>query len=133
MPRVFFKMPLVFFQVFVMPSSQRIVKAIFCGNLHTIPLFLMNFKVFNIGLYVNTFAIKYIKIANICEVLVFSLLFSFFFIELTLGDYCLDQANSSSLNDSFRKNLLHLIPCLIAILFLSFDTSIYCKSQLQNL
>ena len=61
----------------------------------------------------------------------FFLLFSF--LELTLGDYCLDQANSSSLEDSFGKDLLHHNPCIIAILLLSFDIFVYCKSQLQRL
>ena len=42
-------------------------------------------------------------------------------LELTLQGYCLDQANSSGLNDSFGENLLHHNPCIIAILFLSFD------------
>ena len=35
--------------------------------------------------------------------------------ELTLGDYCLDQANSSSLNDSFGEDLLRHNPCIIAL------------------
>ena len=42
-------------------------------------------------------------------------------LELTLGDYCLDQANSSSPNDSLGENLLQHNPCIRAILFLSFD------------
>ena len=37
-------------------------------------------------------------------------------LELTLGDYCLDQANSSSLNDSLGEDRLHHNSCIIAIL-----------------
>ena len=51
---------------------------------------------------------------------------------LGLGDYCLHQANGSSLNDSFGEDLLHHNLCIIAIFFLSFDIFVRCKSQLQK-
>ena len=34
-------------------------------------------------------------------------------LKLTLIDSCLDQANSSSLNDGFEEDLLHRNPCII--------------------
>ena len=43
------------------------------------------------------------------------------FLELILGNFCLDRANSSSLNDSFEEDLLHHNTCIIAIFFLNFD------------
>ena len=55
----------------------------------------------------DNFAIKYIKIGNICEVSVFSYFLGFLVAsKLTLGDYCLDQANSSSLNQCFSKRAI---------------------------
>ena len=45
-------------------------------------------------------------------------------LKLTLADYCLDQANSSSLNDSFGEDLVHhnprIIGCGEKIKFLNF-------------
>ena len=52
-------------------------------------------------------------------------------LELTLGDYSLGQANSSSLNDSFGEDLLQCNSCVIATLFLSFDI-LFCLFQVAT-
>ena len=55
-------------------------------------------------------------------------------LELTLIGYCLYEANSFSLNDSFGEDLLHLNPCIIAIIFFfSVEYFVCYKSQLQKL